>query len=100
MKRYRPYFNEDITIPLNKGDSFLWGKWKNKSAIFDHLEKDEKGQDVIVTDTGKKIPLLKIRLIQENLRIVDLQKHAGTSDFTKDNYSSRIPEKSLMIFKQ
>lgn len=62
----------------------MWGKWKNKSAIFDHLEKDEKGQDVIVTDTGKKIPLLKIRLIQENLRIVDLQKHAGTSDFTKD----------------
>lgn len=75
---------EDITIPLNKGDSFLWGKWKNKTAVFDHLEKDEKGQDVIITDTGKKIPLLKIRLIQENLRISDLQKHAGTSDFTKD----------------
>lgn len=81
---------EDISIPLNKGDSFLWGKWKNKSAIYDHLEKDEKGQDVIITDTGKKIPLLKIRLIQEsikfseNIRLTDLQKHAGASDFTKD----------------
>lgn len=80
---------EDISIPLNKGDSFLWGKWKNKSAIYDHLDKDEKGQDIIITDTGKKIPLLKIRLIQENkfgenLRFSDLMKKASISLFTLD----------------
>ena len=88
MKRYKSFFIEDITIPLSKGDEFLWGKWKNKKAIFDHLDKDEKGQDIIITDTGKSIPLLKIRLeksdiLEENLRISDLKKHAGISNFTK-----------------
>jgi len=55
---------EDITIKLNKNDTFLYGKFKNKKAIFDHIEKDDKGQDIIVTDTGLKIPLLHIRLIK------------------------------------
>jgi hypothetical protein len=63
MKKYKPLIiKEDITIKLNKGDLFKFGKFKNKSAIFDHIEKDEKGQDIIVTDTGLKIPLLHIRL--------------------------------------
>jgi hypothetical protein len=73
---------EDITIPLNKGGSFTWGKWKNKKAIFDHIEKDEKGQDVIVTDIGKRIPLLKIRLMQEDIKISDLMK-SSMSAFTR-----------------
>jgi hypothetical protein len=84
MKRYKPYFNEDITIPLEKGQTFLYGKFKNKSAVYDSHYVNTKGDLVIKTDTGKEIPACKIRLIQENLRIVDLQKHAGTSDFTKD----------------
>jgi len=63
MKRYIPLL-EDITIKLNKGDTIKFGKFKNKSAIFDHIEKDDKGQDVIVTDTGLKIPLLHIRLVK------------------------------------
>ena len=61
MQRYKPLL-EDITIKLNKGDSFKWGKFKNKSAIFDHFEKDDKGQDIVVTNTGLKIILLHIRL--------------------------------------
>ena len=87
MNRYKPYF-EDIVIPLEKGDTFLWGKWKNKKAIFDRIEKDEKGQDVIITDTGKSIPLLKIRLIQESsnkiyfIRTMD-KNEASNSDFKK-----------------
>ena len=61
MKRYKPLI-EDITIKLNKNDVILYGKFKNKKAVFDHLEKDEKGQDIIVTTTGLKIPLLHVRL--------------------------------------
>jgi hypothetical protein len=93
VKRYRPYFNEDITIPLNKGDSFLWGKWKNKSAIFDHLEKDEKGQDIIVTDTGKIIPLLKIRLIQESEKdILPIKKNDIRDAYKFLSDYSNLPE--------
>lgn len=62
MKRYKPLL-EDIAIKLNKGDIFTFGKFKNKKAVFDHLEKDDKGQDVIVTTTGLRIPLLHVRLI-------------------------------------
>jgi len=87
MNRYKPYF-EDITIPLSKGDSFLWGKWKNKTAIYDSDYINEKGDLILVTDTGKEIPACKIRLIQENilkedLRLSDLTKHAGVSDLTR-----------------
>lgn len=67
MNRYKPYFNEDITIPLNKGDSFLWGKWKNKSAVYDSHYINDKGDPIIVTDTGKEIPMCKIRLLTEEL---------------------------------
>ena len=62
MKRYKPLL-EDITIKLNKNDTILYGKFKNKKAIFDHTEKDGKGQDIIVTTTGLRIPLLHIRLV-------------------------------------
>jgi len=56
---------EGIDIPLEKGDMFLFGKWKNKKAIFDHIEYNEKGEPQIVTDKGKFIPLLKIRMIPD-----------------------------------
>lgn len=62
MRKYKPLLIEDITIKLSKGDIFKWGKFKNKSATFNHIEKDDKGQDIIVTDTGIRIPLLHIRL--------------------------------------
>jgi sortase (surface protein transpeptidase) len=113
---YSRYFAEDINIPLSKGDIFLHGKFKNKKAVFDHIEKNEKGDILIVTDTGKKISLMKIRLVQEaslpkikkrwytlkgkevvlkegswvkkqlheELKLSDLKKHAGTSEFTNN----------------
>ena len=65
MKRYKPLFKEDITIPLSVGDTFLYGKWKNKKGVVAKFSKNEKGEDVIITDTGKEVPLLKIRLINE-----------------------------------
>jgi hypothetical protein len=67
MNRYKPYFNEDINIPLSKGDHFKYGKFKNKSAIYDSHYINDKGDPIIVTDTGKEIPMCKIRLLTEEL---------------------------------
>jgi hypothetical protein len=86
MERYTPYF-EDIIIPLSKGDTFLYGKFKNKQAIYASHYFNDKGDLIIVTDQKKEIPACKIRLVQEqleeNLRLSDLKKHAGISNFTK-----------------
>jgi hypothetical protein len=84
MKRYKPYFNEDITIPLEKGQTFLYGKFKNKSAIYDSHYINDKGDLVIKTDTGKEIPACKIRLIQENLNNKILF-HGSDNIFTSFN---------------
>ena len=35
---------------------------KPKKAIVKGFKKNDKGQPVIITDTGKEIPLLKIRI--------------------------------------
>lgn len=67
-ERYKKFFSENITIPLSPGDNFLFGKWKNKRAIVKSFGKNEKGEDIIITDTGKEIPLLKIRLINEKYK--------------------------------
>jgi len=67
MRIYKRRFKEDIVIPLNKNDKFYWGKFKNKTAIVDRFDVNEKGDPVIITDTGKIIPLLKIRLMKESL---------------------------------
>jgi hypothetical protein len=89
MKRYKPYFNEDIVIPLNKNDKFFYGKFKNKTAIYDSHYINPKGDIIIVTPEGKEIPMAKIRLLNEkkfseNLRFSDLMKKVSMSDFTKD----------------
>lgn len=63
MKRYKLYFNEDITIPLNPGDKFYFGKFKNKSAIYDSHYINDKGDLVIVTDSGRELLVSNLRLI-------------------------------------
>jgi hypothetical protein len=62
---------EDITIPLNVGDTVLCGKFKNKKIVVKDISKNEKGE---VTVNGK--PLLKYRLIDEayNEVIAELKK--------------------------
>jgi hypothetical protein len=90
-RRYAKYFSEDITIPLSPGDNFLYGKFKNRVGVVDKFDKNDKGEDVIITNAGKEVPLLKIRLVKErykkyfdeSLKISDLKAHAGISDFTK-----------------
>ena len=75
---------EDINIPLNKGDHFKYGKFKNKDAIYDSYYINDKGDIVIKTDTGKEIPACKIRLIQENLNNKILF-HGSDNIFTSFN---------------
>ena len=63
MDRESEYYEpieEDITIPLNVGDTVLGGKFKNKKIVVKDIGKNEKGE---VTVNGK--PLLKFRLIDE-----------------------------------
>ena len=62
MKNYTR-LTEDIIIPLNIGDHFKYGKWKNKSAVYASDYVNEKGDLIIITDTGKEISACKIRLI-------------------------------------
>ena len=53
--------NEDITIPINVGDTVLGGKFKNKRIVVKSIDKNEKGD---ITINGK--PLLKFRLVNES----------------------------------
>jgi mannose-6-phosphate isomerase-like protein (cupin superfamily) len=57
---YYKKVDEDITIPLNVGDTILGGKFKNKKIVVKDIGKNEKGE---ITVNGK--PLLKYRLIDE-----------------------------------
>jgi hypothetical protein len=57
LSPYKRIYKEDITIPLNKGDEFFYGKFKTKVGIFDHHYVNEKGDYIIVTDTGKEIKM-------------------------------------------
>ena len=53
---------EDITLPINIGDTILGGRFKNKKIVVKTITKNEKG-DVLIN--GR--PLLKYRLMNENL---------------------------------
>jgi hypothetical protein len=55
-------FEEKIELPIEQGDTILHGKFKNKSSIYDHYYINEKGDVIFVTNTGKEIPAMKIRL--------------------------------------
>ena len=50
--------NEDITMPINVGDTVLGGKFKNKRIVVKSIGKNEKGD---ITINNK--PLLKFRLL-------------------------------------
>jgi hypothetical protein len=87
MKRYKRFFTEDIVIPLNPGDTFLYGKFKNKTGIYKSSYYNEKGDLIIVLDSGKEIGGAKLRLIKEDIQISDLMKasmSAMTRKFNKE----------------
>lgn len=49
-------------LDILPGDIILTGKFRNKPAIVKSFSKDENGQPVIITDTGKKVKFLSIRI--------------------------------------
>lgn len=58
----KEYFKEKVTLPIEIGSTILFGKFKNKKAVVKSFGKDKNNQPVIISDTGKEIPLLKIRI--------------------------------------
>lgn len=76
---------EDVSLPINKNDIIFYGKFKNKKGVVSDIIKNEKGDYFVVLDSGKQIPLLRVRLgLGEEVHLSDLKKNAFTSDFTKD----------------
>ena len=66
MDRESEYYEpieEDITIPINIGDTVLGGKFKNKRIVVKDIGKNEKGD---ITINNK--PLLKFRLIDDAVK--------------------------------
>ena len=61
-KEERKPTNEDITIPINIGDTVLGGKFKNKRIVVKDIGKNEKG-DILIN--GR--PLLKYRLLPDDV---------------------------------
>lgn len=84
MNRYTPYF-ENIEIPLKKGDTFYYGRFKNKTGIYDHHYFNDKGDLIVVLDSGKEIGGAKIRLVKEsiNFNIKFNLKDLGRDDWNK-----------------
>ena len=53
---------KEIKIDLKKNDVVLSGKFKNKKNVVDDFSTDDNGQPTIITDTGKEIKLLAVRI--------------------------------------
>ena len=53
-------FTEDITIPVNIGDTVLGGKFKNKKIVVKKIGKNDKG-DITINDKS----ILRIRILEE-----------------------------------
>lgn len=91
LVKYKRY-EEDIVLPINKNDIIFYGKFKNKKGVVADIIKNEKGDYFVVLDSGKQIPLLRVRLglgeevhkFSESLRFSDLMKMASLSPFTRD----------------
>lgn len=60
---YPNRLNETIKVPIEVGDTVLGGRFKNKKMIVKKIGKNKKG-DITINDK----PLLKFRLVKENLQ--------------------------------
>lgn len=54
--------NENIKIPVDIGDTILFGKFKNRKGIVKEIYWNEKEDLIATLDNGKEIQLLKFRL--------------------------------------
>lgn len=55
--------NEDISVPINIGDTVLGGRFKNKKIVVKTIDTNEKG-DILIN--GR--PLLKYRIISQQTK--------------------------------
>jgi len=66
-------YNESITLPIEKGDVILGGKFRNKRIVVDEITENERGEPLI---NGR--PILSVRLTKkESFNSVDDE----TTDF-------------------
>jgi hypothetical protein len=65
MKHLKTYIElkETIKVPIEIGDTVLGGRFKNKKIVVKKIGKNKKG-DITINDK----PLLKFRLVKENLQ--------------------------------
>ncbi len=75
---------EDIKVPIKIGDTVLGGRFKNKKMIVKKIGKNKKG-DITINDK----PLLKFRLVKENLK-EDIQ--INLSHLTDEGFIINIEE--------
>lgn len=54
--------NKKYELDILPGDIILTGKFRNKPCVVKSFGKDDNNQPVIITDTGKKIKFLSIRI--------------------------------------
>lgn len=62
INRYQRLYIENYDLPINIGDTILFGKFMNKRGIVKSFSKNEHGQPIIILEGGKEIPMLKLRI--------------------------------------
>jgi hypothetical protein len=67
MRTYKSIY-EKITLPLDKGQEILVGKFRNQKATLKGVEVDEKGNIIFDTTKGKKkVPFRVPALAKESV---------------------------------
>jgi len=56
VEKYIRFF-ESIEIPLEKGQSFKYGKFKTKTAVYGSSYINDKGDIIIKTASGQELKL-------------------------------------------
>jgi hypothetical protein len=82
---------ESIKVPIEIGDTVLGGRFKNKKIVVKKIGKNKKG-DITINDK----PLLKFRLVKENLQ-EDVDYYLRHLE--DDNFLIQVSDDYFRIFK-
>jgi hypothetical protein len=82
---------ETIKVPIEVGDTVLGGRFKNKKIVVKKIGKNKKG-DITINDK----PLLKFRLVKENLQ-EDVDYYLRHLE--DDNFLIQVSDDYFRIFK-
>lgn len=86
-------FDEVIKVDIKVGDTVLGGRFKNKKTVVKKIGKNKKGD---ITINGK--PLLKYRIIKENVDIKDVVGYY-LSHLIDDGFEVHQTTEYIRIFK-